>query len=636
MPDARLGKDAFFTLAKAVDQNTDTLEVAESTVGMSATTGFFVRNSNTLHVGDELITYSGVTSEPPFLFTGCERGVLGTEASSHAEGVGVAHLKECFGLFTPDPDSSLFEEVAAAAADIYNECGFDMTYMDALDGEDILGGREHAWHYGSRYVYEFSKRITRPALFEASTFHHHLWHVRSRANAWDHPSRGHRRFIDIHSTSNQDAHRMFLPAHLGWWSIKTWNGLNGEPTFVEDIEYLCSKALGTDTGFSMAGISPENMDRPVNARLSRIIRKYETVRHRGRVSAGVKRLLAEPGAAFQMVSADPERPRLRPADYAVHKVTALSDGSSSRAVENRFAEQPLHVRIEALLGAEPYRSPRSAVVGDPSATDEFSHVEAADGIELSMGREGSHSTDGWPVAHITAANHRDDTDERAAIDGSWAMAAQTFSPPLDISERPALGVWVYGDGKGEVLNFQLTCPAHVVAGVGDHYVDVDFTGWRYFELLELEAERADRWQWPYSANVYAVYRENTDCERVERLSVWYNGIPRGEQVQCLLSPIRALPTVETALVEPTISVGGETLVFPVELETGGYLEYDGERAVVYDGEGKPTGEVTPAGDSPLMRHGPNATRFSCGVRDNVNPRARVTVMTYGEPFDAWR
>ena len=133
-----------------------------------AITGFFVRNSATLQIGDELLTYTGVRQEPPYGFTGCQRGACGTRGAAHAPGTPVHHLKECFGLFVPDPESSLLAEVAERTAAAFNECGFDMIYLDALDGEDVLGGAEHGWHYGSRFVYEIWKRLKRPALMERS------------------------------------------------------------------------------------------------------------------------------------------------------------------------------------------------------------------------------------------------------------------------------------------------------------------------------------------------------------------------------------------------------------------------------------------------------------------------------------
>jgi hypothetical protein len=257
-PDPRLGKDATFTLAAPLGAKDTSVRVAESTEGMSAITGFFVRNSVTLQVDDELITYTGVCNEPPG-FAGCQRGAWGTRPAAHAAGTRAHHLKECFGLFVPDGDSTLLSEVAAKTAEAFNTCGFDMIYLDALDGEDILGGAENAWHYGSKFVFEIWKRLDHPALMEMSTFHHHLWTVRSRLGAWDHPTRSHKRFIDIHCAANEENRRMFLPGQLGWWAVKTWSGGQGEPTFSDDIEYLCCKALATDTGLSLMGVDPENI-----------------------------------------------------------------------------------------------------------------------------------------------------------------------------------------------------------------------------------------------------------------------------------------------------------------------------------------------------------------------------------------
>ena len=79
---------------------------------------------------------------PPYAFTSCARGAYGTRAEAHAQGAKVHHLKECFGLFLPDVNSTLFSEVAAKTAETFNECGFDMMYLDALDGDDSGRGRE--------------------------------------------------------------------------------------------------------------------------------------------------------------------------------------------------------------------------------------------------------------------------------------------------------------------------------------------------------------------------------------------------------------------------------------------------------------------------------------------------------------
>ncbi len=293
VPDPRLGKDAMFTLAEPLAVEATSVPVNESTRNMKTTTGFFVRNSVTLQIDDELITYSEISKEPPYAFTKCTRGALGTKATEHAAGAKVHHLKECFGLFTPDADSTMLAEIAKNTADTFNECGFDMIYLDALDGEDILGGHLESWHYGSKFVWEIANRLNKPALFEMSTFHHHLWYVRGRMGAWDHPTRSHKRFVDGHLAANQQGAGMFLPMNLGWWAVKTWdnspNAPQSEPTFPDDIEYLMCKCLGADMSLSLMGVNPGNIGSiPAYQRLAPIFKQYEDLRHAKYFSEDVK------------------------------------------------------------------------------------------------------------------------------------------------------------------------------------------------------------------------------------------------------------------------------------------------------------------------------------------------------------
>ena len=283
------------------------MPVAESTAEVSLVTAFFARNSVTLQIDDELITFGGVTKEAPFMFTGCKRGVLGTAAAAHAAGAPVYKLKECFGLFAPDADSTLLAEVAANTAETFNECGFDMIYLDALDGEDILGGRENSWHYGSKFVFEIANRLERPALFEMSTFHHHLWYVRGRMGAWDHPARSHKRFIDLHAAGNAAGAKMYLPMNLGWWAVKTWQDGDArvwtEPTYPDDIEYLLGKALGNGMSLSLMGVNPDNIGgTPLYQRLMPLFKTYEDLRHADTVPESIK-------AAPRPAARPPPRPR---------------------------------------------------------------------------------------------------------------------------------------------------------------------------------------------------------------------------------------------------------------------------------------------------------------------------------------
>ena len=625
VPDPRLAKDAVFTLGADLSPDAAAVPVVESTEKMSTITGFFVRNSVTLQIGDELITYSGIAKEPPYAFTGCRRGACGTKVSAHGKGAKVHHLKECFGLLVPDPETTLLAEVAAKTAEAFNTCGFDMMYLDALDGEDVLGGGENGWHYGSRFVYEIWKRLKRPALMEMSTFHHHLWCVRSRYCAWDHPTRSHKKFIDIHCAANQQSRRTFLPGELGWWALKSWSGAQGEPTFDDDIEYLMAKCLGTDTGFALMGISPDNVNTvPALPRLAGIIKRYEDLRHSGKVHEAIKARLREPGAEFTLVGSLQAGWQFKPVRYARHKVESAEPWSSRWKSVNPFAAQPLRLRIEALMAAGPYEAPGNVVLADFTAAD-FPARAAAGGVTADLKPSKDQVKAGSASGLLTA------TSTLKTRPGSWAKLEKTFAPPQNLSKHQALGLWVHGDGQGQLLNLQLQSPHHLSHAIGDHYVLVDFTGWRYFELIEPEGQRHADYAWPYGG-IYSIYRESVSYGQVQSLGLWVNHLAPGKTAACFLSPVKALALVAGKLVNPAVTVGGRTVTFPVEIPSGHYLELHApDDCKLYGPKGELVRQVTPQGEIPALAAGENEVAFRADTPAGTSPRAHVTVITHGEP-----
>jgi hypothetical protein len=628
VPDPRLAKDATLTLAADLAADATTVPVVESTAKMSATTGFFVQNSNTIQIDDELITYAAVTQEAPFAFTGCRRGACGTQAAAHTQNAKAHHLKECFSRFVPDPATTLFEEVAAATADTFNTCGFDMIYLDALDGEGVLGGAENGWHYGSRFTYEVWKRLKKPALVEMSTFHHHLWCVRSRLGAWDYARRNYKRFVDIHCATNENNRRFFMPSQLGWWAIKNWSNQQAEPTLSDDIEYLMAKCLGNDTGLSLVLQPDGEAMGPSLERLGAIIRRYEALRHSGKVPEAVKAKLRVPGDEYTLLGDLENGWQFRPAQYIKHKVECDEPWSNHWKVVNKFGPQPLQLRIEALLAAGPFDAADNPVLADFAAPGDFPNREFAASITADWKPVPDLPPSERPSA-IAAGACLTATNSGTDLAGSWAKLAKTFAPVQNLQKHQGLGLWVYGDGQGELLNVQLKSPAHLPCGIADHYIIVDFTGWRYFELIESEGERYTDCQWPYG-DIYSMYRDPIEMTQVETLGLWFNHLPPGKTATCYVSPIKALPLIQLKLTNPTVTIGKQSFALPVEIPTGHYVELLGTGCTLYGPDGKLIRKIELPQPIPTIQPGENEVQFHAQTENGIRPRARVTVIAQGE------
>lgn len=612
VPDPRLKAKAEFTLSADLSLDAKTVSVTEDTSKVSNITGFFERNSVTLMVDQELIVFKQASKAAPYGFLECQRGALGTTAAEHQAGAKVRQLAECFGLFAPDPETSLMEEVAKTQAEFFNECGFDTAYFDALDGEDVLGGREWSWHYGSEYIWQFQRYLAKPAGIEYSTFHHHLWPLRSRHGAWDHPTRAHRYFIDLHVAGNARNEAMFLPSNLGWWAFKNWAPSQTEPTFAEDIEYWCAKAIGTNSGLSLMGYS---LHAPGQQRLAAIVKQCEELRHAGYFPDSVRQQLRQPGRDFTL-ERDGDAWRFREAAYLGQRVSLRDEGEHTWTVDNRFGEQPLSVRIEAMMSCAAEDDPGAVTLASFDRPDEFGDLKTAKGVTMSL----------EPANGVARLKASSTLKERR---GAWAGTTKVFDPPLDLTKTMGLGVWVKGDGKGEVLNFQLTSPPHLSHAFGEHYVQVDFTGWRYFDLVEPDSVEHHLYGWPYTG-LYAVYREHVRPNAVAALHLWVGNLPPQDSIECEIRPVKAVALTSGAIVNPSLTVGGRTVTFPTTIDSGAYLESDGSVATLYGPQGEPLAEVAPQGETPRLATGESQLSFAAQSGEGNPGRTRVTVKLRGE------
>jgi hypothetical protein len=625
VPDPRLDAFRTFTLAEPLSADATEITVNESTAALSTVTGFFEQNSVVLHVGDELVTFGGFSKESPWRFTDVNRGAHGTKAAAHERGAKARHLKELFGLFVPDVESSLFEEIAANHADVVNRCGFDGIYLDAIDGSSILRGGDECWYWADKFVVEIQKRLKKPVGMEMSAMWHHFWQYRTRWQAWDFPRRGQKRFIDLHAAEVNGG--LMLPLHLGWWGFWSFNPPQIEPTYPDVMEYLGAKLIGWDAGISLtAGVDRESLrSTPLFRRAADILHTCEELRHENAFDEAAKAKLREPGSEFMLFKNASGKTRFRRVQSQAHTVALAEPWTLSWHVTNSFAAQPARFRLEALMSATTATDADAIVFADLGRADaeSWQHTNA-EGVACRVVPPADQADFGCALAATNAG--------KVPRNAAWARMTKRFEPLLNLKEHEALGVEVEGDGSGALLAIRLESPPHLAYGaVADRYINLDFTGRRRFSLVETESERWSDYVWNDAKHLYQVHREIVDFGAVESVSVWLQNLPPGRETKVRIGPIRALPMRPVVVTNPKLTLGGKTLEFPVELAPGSWIECNGPKdCAMFSAKGEPLGKVTPRGDWPVLPSGLSLLQFSCESGDGLSARARVTVFNSGE------
>ena len=627
VPDRRLATDGTFTLTADLGEKDTEVPIAEA-AGNYPTVWAYSSRGNCIRIDDELIQYSVVSKESPHGFFKCKRGAFGTKAAAHGKGAEVRHLIARYGSFIPDEKSTLVDEVAERIARVYNGCNLDQIYMD---GAEAMRG----WYGIARMREAIFTRLERPALVEASCWDHHSWPFHSRVGAWDHPKWGLKRFADDHFRAiGQYRRGALLEAQLGWWVI-LGESRDWDMEMPDEIEYLVAKALGHDAPLSFQSVSATG--RPSNARQDEyftMIGRYERLRLADYFGEAVKERLREEREEFRLGQAEDGRWQFTPTDYMRHKVTGSDgvtgsdDGTDTWTVTNRFQEQPVKLRIQALHSAYPYDDEAGPVLADFSRDDEFAAGGSAGQVRATLEPSAEVVKDGKASGRFRGVNGGD------SAEGAWARVEKVFDPVVDMTPYDAIGVWVHGDGKGQLLNLQLTNLPEYFHTIDDHYVKIDFEGWRYFELLMRERDAAayHDYKWPYGAHC-VLHRSPLVRPVVSKLTLYLNNLPPSEEATCYLGPVKALRTRKVVLHHPSVRVGERKVVFPVDLESGMYLEFESaDDCRVYDERGNLLERLGPLGEAPRLASGANGLAFGCGGTEGFRSRAAVTVIACGRPL----
>lgn len=515
----------------------------------------------------------------------------------------------------------------------------------------------------TKFIFEITRHLEKPVGMEMSTMFHHWCHYHSRWQVWDTPRRGFKKFIDIHTSSiktNEREHgwwrrdtslinrlaplengSLFSPFQLGWWLNFTWDPPQTDPTFVDDIEYLGCKMIGNNAGLALLGEVDEKeiKEKPAFTRLNPIIRQYEKLRHQNYFNDSVKASSRQPRKEFTLFQQVDGKWNFKPITCHKQKIAGINHSSSNWIIDNEYHAQPVRLRIELLMSAGPRDNPEHIVLEDFSRLGNFKNKVSAPGVEGEIVNLKNESFNNENTVSFSAGSIGLSPQK-----GSWIMLEKMYDPWLDLENNQALGVWVKGDGNGQLLNFRLETPEQFSTGVrGDYFVKVDFTGWRYFELVETESAEFTNYLWPgleispdskvKDLFVYRSYLHSVQFDKVDKLQVWYNNLPKDRWVNCLIGPIRALPVVSTTVENPSVTVNNNKIIFPVQMESRMYVEFNSvSDCKLYGAKGEFIKKIKIRGNIPVLKEGRNDLVFSREGKEEVNSRMQVTIINEGDPL----
>lgn len=524
---------ARFTLAEDITADAELLSTVESTDGISMDRGFCRTNSPYVLIGEELIRFEKATGGMRLSARGC----AGTKAAPHKKGEEIAHIEGHYHGLVPIFGSPLFYEIARRTAKAYNEGGFRMIYLDALDGihRHCERGVED-WFYMAAFVHELLSHCDTDPVLEAATFGPSMYAARGRIGAWDTPYRGYKRWNERHAAANRD----YIDRHnvpiLGWYNhypiTESYPG--GEHTkyhHTDEIAHLGALAVKYDFPNVFNGVGRASLTRyAALARNVSLYKKYDELRRAEYFSPAYREKLCETPYEVALFEKRGKKFSFVEKHYEKKKLTDLRDPLRAKArFRNPFGKQIPFIRIEALL-----------------------------------------------------STHKDDAFVLLPLDEEKPLISQplvcNYGCEVNLSDRIAKVVRVHGNGKGGKIAIKTRCASNSEYGFGEYIIDVDFVGMREFILVESDnGERSDH-RFEEKEGLYAIYRSSLNHDRTTKTEIE----TEGDMTDVRMSSVLACPHTYEVLKNPTVRIGEGEILFECELMSSDFIEFDGKEAKVID------------------------------------------------------
>ncbi|MBE6651620.1 MAG: hypothetical protein E7613_09970 [Ruminococcaceae bacterium] len=524
-----------YTLAEDITEDfTGLFAIEEDFKTIPTDRGFCKNNSPFFLMDDELVEF--VITPEGLKITG--RGKAESKISTHKKGSIIKHLEGHYNGLTPVLGSDLFLEIARLTAKAYNEGGFKMIYLDALDGLHHHCDRgEEDFFYLAQFVCEVLKNCKVDPVMEAATFMPSMWACRGRIGAWDTPYRGYRNWNLRHVKSNLDFVDRYQAPILGWYDYypTTDKYPANEHTkyhHTDSMHHLGSLALMYDFANVFNGTKKENVARIAGLKRNiEIYKKYDDLRKAQYFSADYRQKLIDGKHEYHLKEKRGGKWIFVEKDYQFAKLFDLKD--SARNVghfKNPFGQQVPFVRIEAMHSTL-YQNPMVMMKLDENADLITQKLSVRYGCEINF------------------------------------------------SDNLAKVVKVKGNGiKGGKIAIKTRCATNSEIGYGEYIIDTDFDGWREFILIESDNGERNDHNFEDKEWLYGIFRSSLNHDRMIGVDIETEGDMTGVK----MSSIIAYEHVHEAYKNPTLRLGDTWIVFECELLSGEFIEWDGTTAKAID------------------------------------------------------
>lgn len=291
-PDTRMNSVCELVLAEPAGAADTVLVVEGNTQGLRREEG-----RRLLHLGDELISYADCTTRPPYMLTGCRRGLHNSQPAAHAVGSRARLLDvDDWPLFVRiDQNTGIQREIAGRLGRIYAEAGFRFVYFDGAEDVPMP-----YWYNVSRsqsVVYDALRPA--PLFAEGALKSHFGWHILSRGNAFDifppeyiRPAM--KKYTLRCAARNAED---FTAVDFGWVNYLAPGGatIGMQPDM---YEYIYCKALAWDAPVSLVGNLEELRRHPRTEDNLRVMERWERAKLADAFTPEQKERLKDPDREF--------------------------------------------------------------------------------------------------------------------------------------------------------------------------------------------------------------------------------------------------------------------------------------------------------------------------------------------------